>query len=222
MLENINAKEQKGSRLGSELLLDGEVMRDENGSPVRIKYHRMSGSEIVRVVNDLLKLYSDLCARLDQRYNRTIKAEYNYDVSVLQEVVIRTDKRRVHAQIFHDIEESAEFRVLALYCYWIIKLHPFSMVVTSRKDEREIPFSPSHINEYFAVYLYVSAFNSMVRCLKEQHKDKTEYVKTLEKLRLSDNYLRELSYTFRFRDLNKASLIMIFEPQFSLLRPPQE
>ena len=70
--------------------------------------------------------------------------EYN-----LMEVVERVSKRKFYFKVFHGIEHLEEFKELALICYWICKLKPFTVL----KTDSELCAS---CNELFAVHLVLA------------------------------------------------------------------
>ena len=86
---------------------------------------------------------------------------------------------------------TSEYKETALYCCWILKLRPFWIDESSRSSER--------INEKFALHLYVSL-------LKKYNEDFSEED---GRNRL---HIRELLYSFRFRDITKESMILMLEP----------
>ena len=86
---------------------------------------------------------------------------------------------------------TSEYKEMALYCCWILKLRPFWIDESNRSSER--------INEKFALHLYVSL-------LKKYNEDFSEED---GRNRL---HIRELLYSFRFRDITKESMILMLEP----------
>lgn len=154
----------------------------------RYKYKNISSEAARKQINELNVLFTDYMNRSYK--NKAVRFEI--DIDCLYDVVVHVDKRNEHARIFHDVEDSNEFRNIALYCYWIVRLHPFYCDTIS------------NINESFAVYLFVCLFNSMY--------DKKQF----GKYQINRRYIHELKYTLRYRELNKATLILLMEPRLEI------
>ena len=88
---------------------------------------------------------------------------------------------------------TSEYKETALYCYWFLKLHPLWIDPSNESSER--------INEKFALHLYISL-------LKKYNEDFSEE-DGINKL-----HIRELLYSFRFRDITKESMILMLEPYY--------
>lgn len=88
---------------------------------------------------------------------------------------------------------TSEYKETALYCYWFLKLRPFWVDASNEDAER--------INEKFALHLYVSL-------LKKYNEDFSEG-DGINRL-----HIRELLYSFRFRDITKESMILMLEPYY--------
>lgn len=154
----------------------------------RVKYKELDNKDILIQLNNLNLLFTQYA---NQYYKG--KASFYMDMDVLSDVIIHVNKRIEHAKIFHNIDDSNEFRVLALYCYWIVRLHPFQMY---KNKEESVP----DINESFALYVYIMLCKSIFKAKGKE-------------INLSTRYLKELKYTLRYRELNKATLILLLEPK---------
>ena len=95
--------------------------------------------------------------------------------------------------MFHNDMVTSEYKETALYCYWIIKLRPLWTSPDVKSSER--------INEKFALHLYVAL-------LKKYNEDFSE------KDGISKKHIRELLYSFRYRDLTKEAMILMLEPYY--------
>lgn len=153
------------------------------------KYKRMSPEEYLKEVDDLDNLLKDFC-KASQLYNYDdVKA----NLSALRDIICRVHKRKYYFRIFHNDMVNSEYKETALYCYWILKLRPLWIEPSVKKSEK--------INEKFALHLYVSL-------LKQYNEEFSE------KDGISKAHIKELLYSFRFRDITKESMILMLEPYY--------
>jgi hypothetical protein len=104
------------------------------------------------------------------------------------EVIERVEKRRVYFYVFYDGCKLGELNEAALLCYWILKLHPFSC-----------PGMDSNVlNAKISLCLFTS---TVVGYLKKN------YGKTAT---LSSQFLKDVYYSFRFRELSKEAIMLLF------------
>lgn len=153
------------------------------------KYQWMTETEFMNEVRDLDELLHDFCEG---------SGIYPYDEVVtnmecLRDIIVRVHKRKHYFKVFHNEMDTSEYKETALYCYWIIKLRPLWINPEYEKAER--------INEKFALHLYVSL-------LKKYNEDFSE------KDGINRKHIRELLYSFRFRDITKESMILMLEPYY--------
>lgn len=175
------------------------------------KYQEPSIKTIREEMSRFASLFTDYMQELKKYLKDYYVVEYaEFDENALKDVVVRTDKRKEHAKIFHRIDDSSELRYMAIACYWIIKLHPFIAGIRplSGKDPSEYPVDyqdvhGSNINEGFAIYLFIMTIKLIMR---QQEKE----------FDFNNEYLHELKYTLRYRDVDKNALIMLFEPIMNL------
>lgn len=117
-------------------------------------------------------------------------------------IINRVEQRKQYFKFFHHLDMS-DFKELALNCFWYIKLHP--IIACNRRaeepSEEELQFLKG-VNEKFAVYFILTEFRALLK--KEKLDDQA-----LNKL--SDSYIKELVYTFLYRDISKESLILLIE-----------
>lgn len=112
--------------------------------------------------------------------------EYN-----LIECVERVSKRKYYFKVFHGIEHLAEFKEVALLCFWLCKLKPF--VIT--KPESPLCASP---NELLCVHL--------VYCMLEACKSQAI------NFHYPDNItIKNLIYALKYQDMSKEALIQYME-----------
>lgn len=94
----------------------------------------------------------------------------------------------------------SECKEVALICFWYIKLHPICAVDKSVL-ENDIKYLDS-INEKLAVYYIIVSLQAMLesRGLSAQKLDE-----------LPPKYIKELVYSFTYRDISKEALILLVE-----------
>lgn len=117
----------------------------------------------------------------------------NTNLNALRDIIVRVHKRKHYFQVFHNEMIISEYKETALYCYWFLKLRPFWIDAHNESAER--------INEKFALHLYISL-------LKKYNEDFSE------KDGFNKLHIRELLYSFRFRDITKESMILMLEPYY--------
>lgn len=136
----------------------------------------------------LLRVWDDFLHKNDPSLSKEniFINEYN-----LIECVERVSKRKFYFKVFHGIEHLAEFKEVALLCFWICKLKPF--VVT----KAESPLCAS-TNELFSVHL--------IYCMLEackKHADNFHYPDNIT--------IKNLIYALKYQDLSKEALIQYME-----------
>ena len=124
------------------------------------------------------------------------KEKIQVNTEIIRDIVIRMDKREIYFHIYHNDMEPSEYKKLALFIYWVLKLRPFWIPINENFNENNIKFAAC-INEKFCIFMvtiFLRKFKpSALKLLK------TDYIK------------KELPYSFRFRDLSKESLYLIFD-----------
>lgn len=143
---------------------------------------------------ELLQQFCDLC-KLDQK-----RIEINF--RALQEVIIRVDMRKLYFKIYHNMVPN-EYKLTALECFWFLKLHPLWMPI-HEGDTEEMMQLATYINERFIVHIICGAIMEF----------KPDFFKSGCDLAL--NYCKELEYSFRYRDLSKESMFLMFDPFYYL------
>ena len=109
-------------------------------------------------------------------------------------IITKVDQRKHYFKVFHNIDMS-ELKEVSLICYWLIRFKPYY----EKSDSSSINDS---LNEKFCVYLIIHA----IRCiLQSKSLDESPIDK------LSKEYIYELTYTFKFRDISKEAMITIVE-----------
>ena len=153
------------------------------------KYKWMTEQEFLDEVRNLDQLLHDFCDSSDLYPYEAVKT----DMKALRDIIVRVHKRKHYFKIFHNEMITSEYKETALYCYWFIKLRPLWIDPGNIGSER--------INEKFALHLYVS--------LLKKYNDSFSEEDGINKM-----HIRELLYSFRFRDITKESMILMLEPYY--------
>jgi hypothetical protein len=104
----------------------------------------------------------------------------------LLEIFDRIEKRRIYFHIFYDGCKMGELNEGALMCFWIIKLSPFTC--------QKIP--PDILNAKIALFL----FNRVLSLVA---------AKLHKRVLMTEQNVKDLYYSFRFRDISKESLMLL-------------
>ncbi|MCI8592781.1 MAG: hypothetical protein HFI88_10665 [Lachnospiraceae bacterium] len=153
------------------------------------KYQWMTEQEFMEEVKDLDKLLHDFCEGSGTYPFESVKT----NVTALRDIIVRVHKRKHYFKVFHNEMITSEYKETALYCYWFLKLRPLWIDSDYASSER--------LNEKFALHLYISL-------LKKYNGDFSEDDG------INKVHIRELLYSFRFRDITKESMILMLEPYY--------
>jgi hypothetical protein len=112
----------------------------------------------------------------------------SFSRQTMLEIIDRVEKRRVYFHVFYDGCKMGELNEGALFCYWILKLHPFFY-----------PGLDSNIlNAKISLCLFT---NTIYRHSGAKGKN----------IAISPHYLNDVYYSFRYRDLSKEALMRMIE-----------
>ena len=153
------------------------------------KYKWMTEDEYWEEVKHIDKLLNDFCEASTIYEYEDVKI----NIKTIQDIIVRVHKRKHYFKVFHNEMITSEYKETALYCYWILKLRPLWIDAGNSKADR--------INEKFALHLYLTL-------LKKYNEDFSQE-DGIDKL-----HIRELLYSFRFRDITKESMILMLEPYY--------
>ena len=106
--------------------------------------------------------------------------------SALLEIFDRIERRRVYFHIFYNGCNMSELNEGALLCFWIIKLCPFICQ----------NIQPDILNAKIALFL----FNKVLSYVAS---------KTHKQVLITEQTIKDLYYSFRFRDISKESLMLL-------------
>lgn len=118
---------------------------------------------------------------------------------VVMAIIAKVDQRRKYFEYFHGLRMS-ECKEVALICFWYIKLKPICAVSESTMEKDLKVFNS--INEKLAVYYIIITLQSLLEC-------KNISIEQLQSL--PSQYVKELIYSFTYRDISKESLILLVE-----------
>jgi len=112
--------------------------------------------------------------------------------SCMLKIIDLVERRRVYFHVYHGIEMS-EWNEVALYCFWIAKLHPFFEIPKANMMAREA----NEVNSIIAVRMLYSMANRIRLELGR------------ERIKLSNR--SNMVHAFRYRDISKESIMAILE-----------
>jgi len=113
------------------------------------------------------------------------------------DAIIRTDKRAAYFRYFHGMKINNEKKAVLL-AYWINKFHPVKIIDDKLKNNKD----HININEKLAV-------NHLITALVDKGKIKLWDGTDGANLDDKNKFLKELCYSFRFRNLSIDSVIVL-------------
>lgn len=153
-------------------------------------YSELSTSECFKQLKIIELLLNDFCGRINLD-----KAKVQVNPQTLKHIVTRIDQRKLYFHIFHNQMRPNEYKMTALLIYWILKLRPFWISVKEDFSEESSKIAAT-FNERFCAYLLLNVVNF---CNPKRYAE------------ITVDYIDELIYSFRFRDLSKESIYLIFD-----------
>lgn len=147
---------------------------------------------------DLWQKHTDIIERFIKNNRYDPNDLYVNEKTVLS-VIAKVDQRKKYFQYFHGLDMS-EFKEVSLICFWYIKLKPICISNDSDSKRQSVGFEA--INEKLALYYLLSTYRSM---LNKQNLS----TKVLDNL--PGEYIKEILYSFEYRDISKEALILLVE-----------
>lgn len=133
------------------------------------------------------------------------KEDVCVNVKALRQIIKRVDMRWLYFKIYHDEMEINEYKLNAgLTVFWILKLHPFWLQIDPNTSDDSLLELAEQFNEKFAVHMVLDLLNEYNPNFIDKGED------------LLRAYSDELTYSFRYRDLSKESLFLMFDPFYYL------
>jgi len=115
------------------------------------------------------------------------------------DAIVRVDKRRAYFRYFHGMGINNEKKA-ALFAYWIAKLRPVKFIDEKLKKCK----THVNVNEKLAV-------NHLINVLVDKGKIKLWDGKEGVSFDENNKFIKELCYSFRFRNLSIDSMIVLAE-----------
>lgn len=141
------------------------------------------------------EIFNQFCQIADLDFSRV-----EVNIPALKDVIIRVDMRQLYFHIYHDNMEANEYKcIIGLAGFWLLKLHPFWIRI-QEGDSPEMVQMAKWINEKFVLHMICSL-------LKKFNPEFFEHG-----LDMCEAYCNELLYSFRYRDLSKESMFLLFDP----------
>jgi len=132
----------------------------------------------------------ELLSKLNLYLNSFSKSTGIINISIHEETLLeifdRIEKRRIYFHIFYNGCKMGEINEGALMCFWIIKLSPFTC--------SNIP--PDILNAKIALFLLNKVLSLVAAKLNKQ-------------VYITEQIVRDIYYSFRFRDISKESLMLL-------------
>lgn len=122
-----------------------------------------------------------------------------FETEVFQ-IITKVHQRKKYFEYFHHLNIS-DFKELALYCFWIIKIKPLHYDDNNATDQEKIVFKS--INEKFALFYIIKTFRSLAGNDSNKQKRINAF--------FTEQYMYELIYSFTYRDISKEALILLVE-----------
>lgn len=119
--------------------------------------------------------------------------------TIIFQIITKVDQRKKYFVFFHHLDIS-DFKELALYCFWIIKLKPLFLVKPDATEDDKLAFDS--INEKLALYKIINKFKSLAQNDLQRKKIDDFF---------SKEYMYELVYSFTYRDISKEAMILLVE-----------
>ena len=149
--------------------------------------------------DDLINMLRQLIKEIETHLHRLGYSENQYSICGLDliDIFIRVDKRLAYFRYFHNMRIN-DRKKAALYAYWIIKLRPVKIVDDTLKNK----LGHTNVNEKLAL-------NHLLGILVARGKIKLGNGKGEVILDKTNKFLRELYYSFRFRNFTIDSMIVL-------------
>ncbi len=170
-------------------------------SEVDVKYSEPSEEYYNEELLKLDKMLDSFC-----ELSNISKSDVKVNIKSLRQVIKRVDMRGLYFQVFHEGMNANEYKiVVGLTVFWLLKLKPFWLDVNPDGDiDEELLKFAATINEKYALHLVLSLLTEYNADFIEKGED------------LVTAYYDELEYSFRYRDLSKESLFLMFNPFYYL------
>jgi len=149
--------------------------------------------------DDLINLLRQFIKEIQNYLQRLGYSENQYSICGLDliDIIIRVDKRLAYFDYFHKMKINNRKKA-ALYAYWIIKLRPVKIVDDRLKNK----IGHAKVNEKLAL-------NHLLGVLIARGNIKLGNGKDEVILDSRNKFIKELYYSFRFRNFTIDSMIVL-------------
>lgn len=169
-------------------------------SDTTFKYTDPSEDFYIQELEKIDELLTDFCTIV-----KVDKESVCVNIKALRQVIKRVDMRWLYFKIYHDEMEINEYKINAgLTVFWILKLHPLWLKIDPETEDDDLLELAEQFNEKFAVHIVLDLLHEYNPNFIDKGED------------LIRAYCDELSYSFRYRDLSKESLFLMFDPFYYL------
>ena len=156
--------------------------------------------------NEYFNIHNGLVSKIKQEMNnlKIIKLSdiylehVNEKTSLIRDIISRVEKRKVYFHLFHNGLEMGELNEIALYCFWILKLQPFRYKGTSTAK-----VNANEINLLITIHLFKAVVKKTAEKLYDEKK------RASRDCNPSEDFLRNLKYSFKYHDLSKEAIMTL-------------
>jgi hypothetical protein len=121
----------------------------------------------------------------------------------VNKIIEQVRKRKLYFNIYHDIKDLNELKETALYCFWLLKLQPFFWKgACENKPNYEL-------NAKVALRFFTRGLKFYVTEMNK--KSERENLSSKFYVYFTGSVIKNLYYSFRFRDWSKEALMDLAE-----------
>jgi len=157
-----------------------------------VHYQQIADDDLINMLRQFIREIQNFLHLLGYSENQYLICGLD-----LIDIIIRVDKRLSYFRYFHNMKIN-DRKKAALYAYWIIKLRPVKIIDDNLKNKIE----HAKINEKIALNHLLGIL--IARGIIKTGKGKDEV--TLDE---KNKFLKELNYSFRFRNFTIDSMIVL-------------
>ena len=173
------------------------------------KYSPLDDEIIDEGIRNFDILYTSYCNSV---FHVGYIADARYERDEIAEIFKRVDKRKHYFDVFHNMPSGPnQIKTAALFCFWLLKYRPLTVVFRDRTKEERVKDSPEkkkYDNEYtyFTENFCLYMMNGICKSFNGSPVKASKY------------YMEDFIYNLRNADISKEAMIMLFE---ALIPAPQ-
>jgi hypothetical protein len=160
----------------------------------------------------LISEFTEACCATELFSTDKERTNIGIDEDVLAGIIDLIRKRRLYFYVYHDIEtidDLCELKEVALYTFWILKLHPFCWREGYRGDEYK---SNYELNAKVALDFFLNGLDMCATSKTESARKENTMVAYKVSIEDSDkDVINRIYYSFRYRDWSKEALMDLAE-----------